>query len=182
MHPLRFTVPKQPRHTRTINGKLVLVNPDMPPSGQQHAPDPHRPHTGALGDLAQDATDDPQGSALYHFADLQEWGFNVDLVADDDGGGLVFDREHYAPGQISVLDTKVEEELERDLMRLARDSGLGGIEIIGNRLQWIKVYDTEGYPIAQDGYISEGEMDAITAFGQNLSYYRNPEGGGSGRD
>lgn len=171
-------MPKQPKHTRVIGGNAVIVNPDMPAAKSSFV-EPGR--TGraeaavGLEGLAEEIT---HGQSDYHLADVKEAGIHVEFVGDDDGGGIVFLSESYLVGAPSVLDGRAEDALERDLMQLAQDAGLGGIEVIGNRLQWIKVYDAEGHPIGQNGYVSEEQFEALDVFHENLSCYGDfPDGG-----
>jgi hypothetical protein len=173
-----FPVAKQPKHVRVVDGKPILVNPEMPPAKTGTLPPVSKSTSGA----ALSALLEPEElREEYHIADVQEWGIHIDFVSDDDGGGVVFLTDAYMPTRPSVLDVAAEETLENDLTELAKNAGLGGVEIIGNRLQWVKVYDKEGHPIGQDGYVTEDELVALDVFHDNLSHYAAPDNEG-GRD
>lgn len=151
---------RQKEHTRTINGKTVLVNKGVTKNPSEKST--KNKETTLINFPFEKEQD------IHHIADLSEWGMSTTYVKDDDGGGIAFLTEEYIDNIPSVLDTNAEETLEQTLNFFAKQSGLAGVELIGNRLQWVKVYDPEGHPIGQEGYIDEQTLNYLQNFNEFL--------------
>lgn len=157
---------RQPEHTRVIRGKAVLVNKGVPSSKKKKEASQHaRPPKPVFDDETLGVYGVEEDGV--HIVDLVEYGMDVSFIADDDGGGVAFNAASYpvaAACEASVLNPEMENATEERLSRLARGVGLGGVEVFGNVRQWIKVYDGEGYPLGQDGYIPSEVVDKLVEF------------------